>query len=111
MRNAWLAALIGIAVAATFAGCAGTVIQGTLQGTVTNPQDQPVTNAIVILTLDGSEVARVNTDNLGQYKINNLEPDTYDVRATAPGYGPSSIAQITTLRAGTVTRNLVLTAL
>jgi hypothetical protein len=111
MSRVCLALVIGVSVMALAVGCTGTVLNGTIEGTVHNAADQPVTTAIVIATMGGAEIARVTTNTLGQYKINSLEPNTYDLHAEAVGYSPSAVAQVTVLRANTSTRNLVLQAL
>lgn len=111
MRNMLVLAALGAAIAALSIGCTSDILNGTLEGTVYNQLDNPVGRATVVVSLDGTEVARVNCDDDGKYKVNDLDPDTYDVYAQATGYVNSTVAQVTVVGAGTVTRNLTLRSL
>jgi protocatechuate 3,4-dioxygenase beta subunit len=68
---------------------------GGIAGTVTGPDNQPVTNATLRATQEGtSSPGRMGgsgsqTKPDGSYTIDGLEPGTYKVRAMAPGKKPA----------------------
>jgi Carboxypeptidase regulatory-like domain len=60
---------------------------GTIQGTVTDPTGSFIPNAAVSLTEQSTQVTRVShTDSSGVYVFPNIEPGTYTVNVTAPGF-------------------------
>ncbi len=63
---------------------------GTLQGTVTDPTGGAVANATVKITNNGtSEVKELTTGAGGRYVQPLLNPGTYTVEVTAPGFAPA----------------------
>src|SRR5512146_3172518 len=63
---------------------------GQSTGTVTDPQGAVISGATVTITNINTGVTRpsINTGPDGAYTFTNLEPGTYDVKVTAPGFGP-----------------------
>lgn len=60
---------------------------GTLQGTVRNPQGEPVGGAwVLVARRDGITYTGHSSAN-GNYSIGNIPPGTYKPVASAPGYG------------------------
>ena len=68
---------------------------GTITGTVTNAQDDPVHHAIVLIVQSG---ATVETDHDGRYRFDSVEPGTYDLFAEAASF--TSQARLVTVIAG-----------
>jgi protocatechuate 3,4-dioxygenase beta subunit len=59
----------------------------TIHGVVTDNGGKPIRGAIVKATLGSNSVARF-TDADGRYQISELQNGSYDVSATAWGFGP-----------------------
>ncbi|MEO8726159.1 MAG: carboxypeptidase regulatory-like domain-containing protein [Acidobacteriaceae bacterium] len=61
---------------------------GTVSGTVTDPQGAVVPNAQITLTNVGTNQTRTTTTNAnGLYSFSSLQPTSYEVSATSPGFG------------------------
>src|SRR5690606_15242888 len=71
--------------------------RGTIRGTVTDPNGAIVPGATVRLidATRGSEVRSVQTNNDGTYQFLEIEPSTYNVIVTAPGFGDATISNVT----------------
>ena len=74
--------------------CASTLLaqgpaSGTLTGTVTDPSGAVVPNAPVTATNAGTGLTRTaKTDRNGDYTITSLPVGVYNLKITAPGFGP-----------------------
>ena len=73
---------------------------GTISGTVTDPSGAIVSNAAVLLHNQGTNEDRKTTaDASGLYSLTNLQPGSYTLSVTAPGFG--SARQTVTVNVGT----------
>ena len=80
--------LSSIQVHAQFAG-------GTISGTVTDPSGGVVPNAQVRVENAGTGVVRsAATNEAGIYGLPNLEPATYEITFSAPGFGATVVTDI-----------------
>ncbi len=69
---------------------AGQSTLGTLNGTVHDPSGAVVPNATITLHRAESNTDRtITTDASGTYNALNLDPGTYTLRSTAPGFSPA----------------------
>ncbi|MGH9839357.1 MAG: carboxypeptidase regulatory-like domain-containing protein [Blastocatellia bacterium] len=60
---------------------------GGVRGTVTDPSNAVVTNAMLTVTNRATGAARqITTGATGQYQIENLQPGEYEVKASVPGF-------------------------
>lgn len=63
------------------------VLYGTLVGNVTDPSQGAVNGAAVTLSSQETGIQRdTKTDERGGYEFSNIQPGTYSVRITAPGF-------------------------
>ena len=82
---------------------------GAVGGTVTEQGNgNPLSNVIVELLLEGTPVASDTTAAEGQYLVQNLTPDTYQVLASKSGYVPDTISGVAVLANDTTVQNIVL---
>ncbi|WP_182867972.1 carboxypeptidase regulatory-like domain-containing protein [Rhodopirellula sp. JC639] len=80
---------------------------GTIIGRITESTGQAVADAtIVAATPDGQSFAAVSNDD-GEYRLEGLEPDTYRLRITAPGFARYEVTGIQSAT-DTVQQNAVL---
>lgn len=83
-------AVLGLSLCALLAnaGCTGTVLHGTVQGTVTSAANPSlrIQGATITLYRGTSVVARAVSDSEGQYRIASVEGGRYSIECTAPGY-------------------------
>src|SRR5262245_46831064 len=68
--------------------------QSIINGTVTDPQSAVIPEARVALLAGQSEVRSTRTDAQGRYRFEAVPPGTYVVMASAPGFQPSTGAEI-----------------
>ncbi|MCF8449380.1 MAG: carboxypeptidase-like regulatory domain-containing protein [Taibaiella sp.] len=61
-------------------------LTGEIRGRITDEQAGPMPGATVIVYIDGSYEAYVNTDTNGDYRIGNLKEGSYEMLVTAIGY-------------------------
>jgi hypothetical protein len=86
----WLAgfatlAMILLSLAAT--GAAQTSTTGGVEGSVTDPQGAVVLNANVTVTNKDTKATRtVQTDSEGKYRVDQLQPGTYEVRVAGANF-------------------------
>jgi virginiamycin B lyase len=75
---------------------ASAVAQATdLTGTVRDPSGKPTANVFVTAHNDARRMAvSVLTDARGRYRINDLFPGTYAVRARKPGYADGQVGEV-----------------
>ncbi len=67
--------------------CLGQTFTSSITGTITDPSGAAVLNARVTLTNMGTnDVHDVTTRSDGSYQFNNLQPGTYQVSVTTPGF-------------------------
>ena len=63
-------------------------ITATINGTVKDPQGANVPQATVVITSrDTNETRTTRTDEKGSYNVPFLKPGTYEISASAPGFG------------------------
>ncbi len=68
---------------------------GSISGTVKDATNQNgIPNATVKAFLEGTEVSSTMTDSSGNYTINELSPDLYDLVASATGYIDNSVQDV-----------------
>lgn len=75
-----------------FGLCGATLALGqaatSVSGTVTDPTGAVVAGAAITLLNEGTSATRAaKADALGHYQFNQVEPGTYRIAATAPGFG------------------------
>ena len=93
----WLASLLTLAVLMTSLSSVALAQQtaGAIEGTVTDPQGAVVPNATVTAKSKATNLTRTVTSNdEGQYKISQLPPDTYEVRAGAASFKTSVAPEV-----------------
>jgi hypothetical protein len=83
--------LVRILVVTLVAMCAwgarAQIITADISGTVTDPSGAVITNAMVTVTSTQTGLSLSTTaDKDGLYRIHGLQPGTYDIRGTAPGF-------------------------
>src|ERR1700761_2428042 len=82
----WIIALFILAAAITGIGSAQTNY-GAVRGLVSDPQGAMLANASVILLNEQTKVARTTVTNSGgEYLFTALDPGTYTLTITAPGF-------------------------
>jgi Carboxypeptidase regulatory-like domain len=94
------------------------VVGGTILGTISDPSGGVVPRAqILIGNLENGTTRTVETDEAGFYAAPNLQPGTYEVKASAAGFAANAKTDITvtvgaqqllnfTLNVGQVTENV-----
>ena len=81
------AALVSTVLLLTASIGFGQTSKGTLAGTVTDPSGATVANATVSAKDDlGPESRTVSTNSAGEYRIEAINPSTYTVTVSAPGF-------------------------
>jgi hypothetical protein len=84
--------------------CPAQLLQGTIDGNVTDPSGAAIAGATVRVTSQGTAVGReATTNSLGGYTLPTLPPGTYDLTVTASGFSAFSQKDIT-VRGNEVTR-------
>src|SRR5213082_614308 len=95
LRLVALAAFAGLLTSATLAQSLGSA--GTVTGVVTDPNGAVVPNATVTIANAVTGYTRtVNTDADGTFRFNDVPPNNYQIKASAPGF--SSEQQSLTVR-------------
>src|ERR1700723_1508913 len=65
----------------------GQAIYGSIYGQVTDPTGSVVPNATITVTDESKNTSvQVTSNAQGEYSVDNLIPDVYDITATAPGF-------------------------
>lgn len=92
---------------ATAAGVAALSAQATgkVQGNVTDPQNQPIANAMVTIT---GTAYTTRTDPHGYYFFNNVPPGLISIQAAYVGYKPKQLTGVRVESGQTVTQNFQL---
>ncbi len=71
--------------------CAAQLLQGTIDGIVTDPSQGAVSGAKLTVTNQGTTLSRETvTNTLGEYTLPTLPPGTYNLTATVGGFAPYS---------------------
>ncbi|HTC62190.1 MAG TPA: carboxypeptidase regulatory-like domain-containing protein [Candidatus Saccharimonadales bacterium] len=79
---------------------------GTLVGSVTDPTGAVVPNATVsALSAQYGQPHETHTDSVGTYRLENLQPGTYSVTFTAPGFSKVSVTGVVVSGSVTTTIN------
>jgi hypothetical protein len=69
--------------------------EGAIGGTVADPQNAVVTNAVVTVTNTGTnQVQSVTTNSSGFFRVGQLQPGTYTVTVKAPGFAPFKVERV-----------------
>src|SRR5207247_373630 len=85
---------------------------GTISGAVTRMSDgTALSGASVIAMQSGVTIASTSTAVNGTYSLGNLAPGSYDLQASASGYGTAFRPQIPAPAGGTTTLNVTLSNL
>jgi hypothetical protein len=112
--QAWFRTIFfaGSSLALTFLCTAPRVIAqavfGSIVGTVTDPTGAVVPNATVIVTdVSKGTTQTVKSNASGNYTVSRLIPDTYDVKASAPGFSSAEAADVQVAADTTPQVNLV----
>lgn len=85
MRSLALAAVLALATGAT--ALAQNTTQGAIAGTVFDPSGAAVPNATVVIHNDGTNAeVRLTAGASGEFKAPQLQPGTYTVTISAPGF-------------------------
>ena len=61
-----------------------------LNGKITDPQGRLVAGASVRLEKNESEIVRTTSDERGSFRLYDVPPGSYTLRAEAPGFAPIS---------------------
>src|SRR3954454_19317425 len=81
---------IHVCLLASFAACSFSGQQAPLTGTVTDPENKPVVDAIVHLFRDQSEIAVTRSNAEGVFTFAALGPGNYTVRVEVFGFAPAA---------------------
>src|SRR5579862_4889006 len=82
----------------------GQLLQGTIDGNVTDPSQGAVAGATVTVSNEGTKLSRDTvTNSQGEYTLPTLPPGTYTLAIKAGGFGPYSQAGVM-VNANEVTR-------
>ena len=82
--------------------------QSTINGTISDPQSAVILDARVTLLAGQSEVRSTRTDAQGRYRFDAVPAGTYVVMASAPGFQPATVAEISVTAGQGATRDLSL---
>ena len=89
-------------------GAKGQAISGDLVGTVTDASGGSVANATVEAVNAATNIkSSTVTNGSGEYRLSNLEPGTYNVTTSAPGFAPSELKGVAVQLNQTTTANLL----
>lgn len=61
---------------------------GSVHGSVKDPEGAVIPNAKVELLRNGRVIAQTTSDQLGNYRLQNVAAGDYQIRASAPGFAP-----------------------
>jgi hypothetical protein len=93
-RKLLLVALLIFLFAASHTGAQ--VVGGTILGTISDPSGAVIPHAqILIRNLENGIIRTVDTDGAGFYTVPNLQPATYEVKASAAGFAANAETDIT----------------
>lgn len=84
---------------------AQSTVTGGIRGTVTDPNKEVIPNVAVTVTNSGTNQSQTaNTDENGNFVVNNLQPGTYTINITQSGFAPLNaenvvveVGQVTTV--------------
>src|SRR5215472_4039153 len=108
MRKRLMVALWGALGLAAL--CFGQATDTILVGTITDSTGAAVPKASVTATNQGTGVKYTGTSNeMGEYRINNIPVGTYNVSATAQGFAAGTMGGVELLLNHTATVNMTLT--
>lgn len=98
---------------ALFLGCSTLVfsqaISGDLVGTIQDPSGAGVSNAVVAIVNDATNIkSSATANNDGEYRFSNLPAGTYTLTATGTGFGAATLKGVTVSLNTTSTANLML---
>lgn len=75
--------------------CLAQVQSGRIVGTITDPNKAVVADATVTVTNTGTNISTsVHSNGSGDYTVTPLNPGTYDVNITAPGFQAAKINRV-----------------
>lgn len=105
----WVVALIASLFLSVSAVNAQSITSGDVTGTVTDPSGAVLPNAAVTLKNDNTGTTQnAPTNGAGQYRFSLLQPGTYTVNVTAPGFQPAERKGIAVIAGQAATANLQL---
>ena len=82
--------------------------QSLISGTVTDPQSAVITDARVALLSGQVEVRSTRTDGQGRYRFESVQPGTYAVSVSSPGFQQTSSPDIVAASGQNATRDVSL---
>ena len=106
--------LFAIAACTLFSLCSvvplrSQTVAGSLLGQVTDASGASVAKAVVaVRNIDTNRMVTIETDASGSYLAPNLQPGTYQITITAPGYRTGEIQNVRLLLNGTERNDLQL---
>ncbi len=108
-HSTWsIAVLLIMLLAAGGIRLSAQAVSGSIVGTVTDSTGAVVPNATVVVTDVGKGTSQtVQSNASGNYTVSRLIPDTYSVKATAPGFSPAEANNVIVSAGGAVELNLV----
>ncbi|MBV9718837.1 MAG: TonB-dependent receptor [Candidatus Eremiobacteraeota bacterium] len=106
MRKALFAVTIFALAAVPFGARAGTT--GTLRGRIVDATTQAPIAGATVTAVSPSQTAQSTTDPSGSFSFISLQPDTYTISASKPGYDPQSQPGISVVADQSATVTLLL---
>lgn len=86
---------------ALIAAVSAPALAGTLAGAVSGPNSHGLPGAVVTVTATDGATRQVVTGDGGEFRVTDLEPGTYSVTGSLPGFHPSVPTPVTVTSSGT----------
>jgi iron complex outermembrane recepter protein len=105
MTRRWL---VGVVFVFAIVAAQDVAAQSVVSGTVTDPQSAVVPGARVALMSGQSEVRTTRSDAQGRYRFDAVQPGTYAVSVSAPGFQTATSASVTISGGQSATQDVAL---